>query len=124
MNDNVQERRVVAAVADLMFGSRVRGAGQQVGVTVVFVRDAAALLDQAARADLVLLDLETRWLDAPALIRRMKATPATADVPIVAFVSHVNTDAITGAREAGADRVMARSAFVRELPTLLKEGLR
>jgi hypothetical protein len=40
-------------------------------------------------------------------------------VNIIAFVSHVREDAIAAARSAGADRVLARSAFVRELNNLL-----
>jgi CheY-like chemotaxis protein len=120
----MKERRVVAVVADLMFGSRIRGAAQHAGATVEFARSAAALQEQASGADLVLLDLETRWLEVGAIIRQLKGSPATADVPLVAFVSHVNAEAIDAARSAGADRVMARSAFVRELPTLLKDGLR
>jgi CheY-like chemotaxis protein len=123
VEDMNQQRRVVAVVADLMFGSRIRGTAQQVGTAVNFVRDAAALQEQAAGADLVLLDLETRWLDAATVIGQLKQTQATATVPVVAFVSHVNAEAIAGARAAGADRVMARSAFVRELPMLLQGGL-
>jgi CheY-like chemotaxis protein len=122
MEDKTSARRVVAVAADLMFGSKIRGTAQQLGVAVDFARNASALQEQAGGADLVLLDLETRWLDAPAVIRTLKGTPATSGVPIVAFVSHVNSEAIAAAREAGADRVMARSAFVRELPVLLKDG--
>jgi hypothetical protein len=40
-------------------------------------------------------------------------------VPVVAFASHVRADLIAEARAAGADRVLARSAFVAELPALV-----
>lgn len=121
--DRSTARRTIAAVAaDLMFGSRIRGAAEQAGVALSFARDAESLAEQAAAADLVLLDLDTRWLDAPALIARLKAGGATAEVPVVAFAAHVNTEAIQAARSAGADRVLARSAFVRLLPELLRGG--
>jgi len=105
-----------------MFGSRIRGAAEQAGVAVGFARNADLLEELAATADLVLLDLDTRWLDAPALIRKLREGSATADVPVVAFAAHVNRDAIQAARAAGADRVLARSAFVRLLPELLRGG--
>jgi CheY-like chemotaxis protein len=114
---------VAAVAADLMFGSKIRGTAQQVGADVQFARNPEMLRELARDADLVLLDLDTRWLDAPALIRELKAAAATQGVPVVAFVSHVRTDAMEAARDAGADRVLARSAFVKHLPALLAEGL-
>jgi CheY-like chemotaxis protein len=120
MEDAAGERtRVVAAVADLMFGSKIRGAAQQLGVDVDFVRNEEALHAAAATARLVLLDLDARWLDAARAIAALKADAGTADAVVVAFVSHVRADAIEAARDSGADRVLARSAFVRELPALL-----
>jgi CheY-like chemotaxis protein len=116
------ERRVVAVAADLMFGSKIRGAAEQAGVALEFVRSAEALQERAAGADLVLLDLEARWLAADTAIRGLKAAASTSAVPVVAFAPHVNVAAIAAAREAGADRVLARSAFVRELPALLTGG--
>jgi CheY-like chemotaxis protein len=109
---------VAAAVADLIFGARIRGAAAQAGVQVRFGRSMAELLDVAAGARTVLLDLDARWLDAPAAIRALRAAPMPPRV--VAFVSHVRTDAIAAARDAGADAVLARSAFVKELPALLR----
>jgi CheY-like chemotaxis protein len=108
---------VVAVVPDLMFASKIRGAAVQAGVAVVFVRSAPELLERAAGARLVLLDLETRWLDAGTAIRALKQEANAARV--VAFASHVLGEILTAARGAGADRVLARSAFVRELPDLL-----
>ena len=119
MQDTEQERTIVAVVNDLMFGSRIRAAAQQAGVNAVFVRNAVDLSAHASAADLVVLDLDTRWLDAPAAIASLRADPATAAVQIVAFGPHVDGDALTAARAAGADRVLARSAFVKLLPDLL-----
>lgn len=120
MNDNA-EPAVLALVADLIFAARIRGAAGPAGARVETLRSAEALLERAAaeRPRLILLDLDARGISAGVLISRLKEDPATADVPVVAFVSHVRQDAIAEARAAGADRVMARSAFVRDLPALL-----
>lgn len=119
MRDAGETADVVAAVADLIFGARIRSAAQDAGVEVKFARSLAEVRAHAEAARLVVLDLDARWLDAPAAIRGLRETPETAGVRIVAFVSHVRADAIEAARAAGADRVLARSAFVRELPALL-----
>ncbi|HEY8470908.1 MAG TPA: hypothetical protein VIL18_14750 [Longimicrobiales bacterium] len=112
---------VLALVADLIFASRIRGAAAAQGVPVQVVRSADELLARARATPprLVLVDLEARAADPAGTIARLRATPEGAGVPIVAFGSHVNRDAIEAARAAGATRVLARSAFVRELPGLL-----
>ena len=112
----------VALVADMIFASRVRGAAQSAGVTAVTVSSAARLVESARqlRPRVLLIDLETRGVDAAALVAQLKGAAETAAIPIVAFGSHLNVDALHAAREAGADRVLARSAFVRDLPELLR----
>jgi CheY-like chemotaxis protein len=113
-------RTVLAVAADLLFASRIRGAAA--GNTVVeLARSAEDLRQRAPAARLILLDLDTRWLRAADTITALKADPATSAIPIIAFVSHVRVDAMEEARAAGADRVLARSSFVRELPELLRD---
>ncbi|HEX6940874.1 MAG TPA: response regulator [Longimicrobiales bacterium] len=112
----------LALVADLKFAARVRGAAAAVGARVRTVHSADTLLE-AARAEtpgMILLDLDLRGADVPALVRALKADPALAGVPVIAFGAHVRRDALAAAREAGADRVLARSAFVRVLPELMR----
>jgi CheY-like chemotaxis protein len=111
---------VVAVTADMLFAARIRGTAEGVGVLVHFARNADDLQRLAATARLILLDLDARWLRVDVVMRALRADPATAAVPVVAFVSHVRTAAMAEARQAGADRVLARSAFVKELQSLLQ----
>ncbi len=112
----------VALVVDLMFASRVTGAARQVGARVVTVSRAEKLMEEVRRRRprLVIVDLEARGTDVPALLARLKADPETAEIPVLGFGSHVNRDALLAGRQAGADRVLARSAFVARLPELLR----
>jgi CheY-like chemotaxis protein len=112
----------LALVADLIFASRIRGAAAAAGVEVAVVQSAAAFLERARalRPRLILIDLDARTGDAAALIRELKADPALHAIPIVAFGAHVAGIALLAARAAGAERVVARSAFVRDLPALLR----
>jgi len=110
----------VALAADMLFASRIRGAASAAGVPVRVVSAAPAAVEAVrAGASRLLLDLDTRTADPIALIRQLRSDDVTAAVEIIAFVSHVREDLIAAARAAGATRVMARSAFVRELPRLL-----
>jgi CheY-like chemotaxis protein len=119
MTDTLPFKTVAVVAADLIFDARIRGAADEAGINVVFARNPQQLRDAAAGADLVILDLDARWLDPNQAIRSLRRDPATSTKPIVAFVSHVRADAIEAARNAGADRVLARSAFVKLLPSIL-----
>ena len=112
---------VIALTAELLFGARVRSTAEAVSVPLVLVRNAAEMVRSAdqAGARLVIIDLDVRTVDPVALIRELKAHPTLASVPILAYVSHVREDLIEAARSAGADSIMARGAFARQLPQIL-----
>ncbi|MGH7475464.1 MAG: hypothetical protein ACRELD_04190 [Longimicrobiales bacterium] len=112
---------VVALAADLLFASRIQGTAGALGVRAEAFTRVEPLVARAleARPALVLIDLEARGLDVPSLIRRLRTEPALRHARIMGFVSHMNAGAAAAARNAGADRVLARSAFVEELPRLL-----
>jgi CheY-like chemotaxis protein len=111
----------VALAADLLFTARIQGAARAAGVDVPVVGTVEELLRlvRSRRPRRVLVDLDARRADPIAAIVRLKEDAATRAIPVTAFVSHVRTEAIEAARAAGADQVLARSAFVRALPELL-----
>ncbi len=111
--------RVIAVVDDLLFLSRIREAAKGAGVEVVSARDAATLVASAPSARLVLVDADSDRLPWREAVAALRATPGSAELPIVAFLSHLAVERAAGARAAGIERVLARSAFVRELPGLL-----
>lgn len=115
---------IVAVVDDLLFSSKIRGAAQLGGQTIHFVRNAAAVIGEIREKQpgLVIFDLDRASLSPSATIAAVKAEPDLAHIPLVGYVSHVHADVIEAARRAGIDQVMARSAFVAQLPLLLKAG--
>jgi CheY-like chemotaxis protein len=112
---------ILAAVADLLFASRIRAAAGPGAAAVQFARTADDVVNgaRALHPTLVLLDLNGAPLDPLATIARLKSDPELASIRIVGFVSHVQADVVAAARRAGIDEVLARSAFVARLPELL-----
>jgi len=113
---------VIVGVDDLMFASRISSAAKALGVEIAFARSPEAIVEavRTKAPRLVILDLNSikvRPLEAAAAL---KADAALAAVPLVGFVSHVQTDLIAQARAAGVDQVLARSAFVTQLAQLLQ----
>jgi uncharacterized protein len=114
---------VVALEADLFFSVRIEDAARAAGAHPVVVASAAALWEAIeAWPELVLIDLAAAqgWDET---VRRAKSLPEYRALPIVAFGSHVDTDALKAARQAGCDHAWARSHFATELPQLIRRAL-
>lgn len=113
---------VVVAVDDLLFASRISSAAKALGVEIAFARSPEAIVEAVrTRAPrLVILDLNSLKVRPLEAVAALRADPALAGVPTLGFVSHVQADLITEARAAGVGQVLARSAFVNQLPQLLQ----
>ena len=115
---------VLVAVDDLLFSSKIRSTAKGAGVDLVFARSPEEILQQARALapSLVIFDLNSAKTDPIQTIAAMKKDPAMAGIRTVGFVSHVDTSVIQAARQAGADDVMARSAFAGNLAGILMAG--
>jgi DNA-binding NarL/FixJ family response regulator len=112
---------VLAAVDDLLFSSKIRATAKQAGVDVTFARSPQEILDEARarKPSLIVFDLNSGKTDPVATIAALKGDPASSASRILGFASHVHTDLIASAREAGADQVLPRSAFAANLAEIL-----
>lgn len=112
---------ILAAVDDLLFSSKIRTVGKQVGAELVFARTPAEVMEKARaeRPTLVVFDLNSAKTDPVATIAAFKSDPELSGVRVLAFASHVHADLIAAAQQAGADQVLPRSAFAARLPEIL-----
>ena len=111
---------ILTVVDDLFFLSKIQATAHQVGVALEVVdpgKVEARLAEFAVHS--VILDLNHRSGKAVEVARAIKANPATRQVQVMAFLSHVQGDLAAAAREAGCDVILARSAFAQQLPQLL-----
>ncbi len=117
-------RRVLAAVEDLLFKSKISETADILGAEARFPRSKARLLEALRESppDLLILDLNAARFEPLELLHTVKSNDAMKDVPTVGFLSHVQRDLAVAARESGCDRVMARSAFTKDLPRILERG--
>jgi PleD family two-component response regulator len=117
---------ILAVLDDLMFTSKIKNAATQLGVPVGFARTTAAALGEMQKAapSLVILDLDNPRTAPLEIVSAMKADPKLAEVPTLGFVSHVHTEVIDAARQAGVTEVLARSAFTQRLPDILSRESR
>jgi len=111
---------VLALIDDLFFQSKLMETAKQIGVPLRVVSSGEALVQAAASQPpaLVLVDLNARQGALDGLTRVCQAGSA----PVVAFLSHVQTDLAAQARDAGCTEVLPRSRFTANLPEILRRA--
>jgi len=109
--------RVLVLVDDLFFRTKIVETARQVGVDLACFATPQDLVDEARAKPpaLIVLDLNAgnNPLQAAEQLARGNSTP------LIAFLSHVQTDLAERARQAGCTEVMPRSQFSKELPAIL-----
>ena len=109
-------------VDDLFFLSKIQQTAKLLGLRVEVVSP-GELAERVAQIPVcgVILDLNHRSGSALDTLRAIKADAKIGATRVVGFLSHVQTDLATAAREAGCDLVLARSTFSQKLPELLRD---
>lgn len=119
--------KVIALVDDLFFRARIAETARLTGVEFEAVATGNDLLEKLRGASgnamsqggipaLILVDLNARGgpLDA------LRALQATGNqIPVIAFLSHVQTELAEQAHAAGCSEVMPRSKFTQNLAAIL-----
>jgi CheY-like chemotaxis protein len=113
---------ILAVLDDLMFSSKIKTAATGLGLPLTFARSSAAALAEMRKnaPSLVIFDLNNPRTDPLGIVSAMRADPALSTIRTVGFVSHVDTDVINAARQAGVTEVLPRSAFTAQLADILK----
>ncbi len=114
-------RRILALVGDLMFTVKITEAAKRNGMQVEYVKTAEEFLEKAKQKPrLAIVDLNIHTAEPVEAILALKSNEETKGISVLGYVSHVQGELKVKAQEAGADLVLARSAFTQSLPQLLK----
>ena len=124
MPDNVKSEaehedaqpRALLFYTDLMFGVQLLNMARKAGFEAVTVKPDRT--DARQEGSVLVVDMGAR-ADWEGAIRHARA----GGIPVIAFGSHMDTEARRRAREAGAARVLTNSNLARDLPGILR-GLR
>jgi DNA-binding NtrC family response regulator len=133
------EQIILAFVFDLFFVSRIESVSKKLGVETIFWDPQERSLEPTQMApslqnmmasyknrslQLVLLDLSAPGFPWEMWLKGLKSVQATAEIPVVAFGSHVNVDILKDARAAGAAEALAKSRFTTKMPEILNKYLK
>lgn len=116
------KKKILAVVEDLMFTVKIADAAKRAGLDVEFVKSERDVMEKAAQEKplLIILDLNFNAVEPLKLISKMKSDGETKQISVIGYLSHVQGELKQQAQEAGANIVMARSAFSQNLQQILK----
>jgi PleD family two-component response regulator len=115
-------KKILAVVEDLLFTVKISDAAKRAGLDVEFVKSERDVIDKATHEKplLVILDLNFTAVEPLKLISKLKSDGEMKQISVIGYLSHVQGELKQQAQEAGANIVMARSAFSQNLPQILK----
>lgn len=122
MTDDKETAAVL--VDDMFFAAKINSAALACGRTVNRIKSQEQLEGLAANPpSLIIVDLNSDRLDPIEVIRFLKGSTELVSIPIVGFVSHVQTELIRSAQGAGCDYVLPRSVFTQLLVEIVAGNL-
>ena len=119
---------VLALVDDLFFQARLAETARKLGVTLKTVSTGATLVKMLEAAPdgvpgdlprLVIVDLNARQGAVEAIEQLQRSGNP---IPVIGFLSHVQTELAERARAAGCKQVMPRSSFTANLAEILSQA--
>jgi len=117
-------RKVLILLDNLFFAAKINQAAARVNISPIYAKTPAQALAIALteRPSLIVLDLDEAKCAPLEFLAQLKANTELRAIPTLGFVSHVNTGLQQQAREAGCGRLISRSAFDRNLATILSQN--
>jgi len=116
------KKKILAVVDDLLFTVKISDAAKRAGLEAEFLKSEKDVIDKATeeRPLLIILDLNNNSVQPLELISKLKSDGDLRHISLIGYLSHVQGELKQKAQEAGANIVMARSAFSQNLPQILK----
>jgi len=117
-----QKKKILAVVDDLLFTVKISDAAKRVGLDVEFLKSEPDVIQKVTEEKplLVILDLNCNSVEPLSLIAKLRSNGDLKPISIIGYLSHVQGELKQAAQEAGANIVMARSAFSQNLQQILK----
>jgi CheY-like chemotaxis protein len=108
---------LAALVQDLFFSSRIADAARHLGLAAYIEPQADAFEEKVRehRPGVALIDLGLRGVDWASAVRRLRADPGFATLPIVAFGPHMDLEARERALAAGCTEFLSNSKLTSDL---------
>ncbi len=117
-------RKVLVLLDNLFFAGKINQAASQTEVKLIYARrsEPALSLTRTEHPDQIIVDLDAGECEPLKFLTSIKADADLRDIPTLGFISHVNLELQQLARNAGCNRIIARSSLDRSLGALFSQN--
>ncbi|HLE25868.1 MAG TPA: response regulator [Thermodesulfobacteriota bacterium] len=121
MGGTNQRTKIIAVLDDLFFSSKIKEATSNLELDLKFIKNTNGLIQKLKfeKPSLIIFDLNSKVCNPLETIKELKSSPDLKDIPILGYLSHVQTDLQNEALKAGCDHVLPRSKFSKDLREIL-----
>lgn len=121
MENDRLKKKIIAVLDDLFFSSKIREAAKALDLDLEFVKNPDGLKEKilSETPSLIIFDLNSKAGNPLENIKNIKSAGELKQVPVIGFLSHVQTELKEEADRAGCDVVIPRSKFSKNLREIL-----
>lgn len=116
-----QYPKIIVVLDDIFFSSKIKEAAKSLDLTLEFTKNTNGLIQKlkSEKPALIIFDLNSKAYNPLETIKELKSSPDLIDIPILGYLSHVQTNLKDEAVKAGCDLVLPRSRFSKDLREIL-----
>jgi len=120
-----QRTKIIAVLDDLFFTSKIKEAAKSLNSDLEFIKNTNGLIQKlkSEKPSLIIFDLNSKACNPFETIKELKSSPDLKDIPVLGYLSHVQTDLKNEADKTGCDLVLPRSKFSKDLREILLKYL-
>ncbi|MEX0830850.1 MAG: histidine kinase [Nitrospirales bacterium] len=118
-----ETKTILVAVSDIFFYTKIRDAFKPAGYTLERLRNSEDWKEKAAHSQPIgmIVNMNDDRLNAPDILKALKASPQTASLPILAFANHEEVGSWKLAKDLGIQKVVSRNEFSARTLALFEE---
>src|SRR3990170_3387936 len=121
MGGTNQRTKIIAVLDDLFFTSKIKEAAKSLNSDLEFIKNTNGLIQKlkSEKPSIIIFDLNSKVCNPLETIKELKSLPDLKDIPILGYLSHIQTDLKDEAAKAGCDLVLPRSKFSKDLKEII-----
>ena len=118
-----ETKTILVAVSDIFFYTKIRDAFLAAGYKLERLRNSDDWKERALQSQPIgmIVNMNDDRLNAPDILKALKAFPQTASLPILAFANHEEVGSWKLAKDLGIQKVVSRNEFSARTLALFEE---
>lgn len=118
-----ETKTILVAVSDIFFYTKIRDAFLTAGYKLERLRNSEDWKEKVVQSQPIgmIVNMNDDRLNAPDILKALKASPQTASLPILAFANHEEVGSWKLAKDLGIQKVVSRNEFSARTLALFEE---